>query len=378
MKVILTGGGTGGSVTPLIAIKEKLEQVEDCQFIFIGSKNGPEEAFADEGNIPFTTIRSGKVRRYLAWQNLTDPIWIIAGFFQSYFILRKFKPEVVLTAGSFVAVPVVWAAWTLRIPCLVHQQDLKKGLANTLMAHFAKKITVTFPSSLHQFSRKKTVLTGNPVRPAILKGSKEKAIEMFNLEKGIPTLLILGGGTGALEINKIVSRSLQILEFCQVIHVAGKGKNIFQDKQLRDLHRPDSISDVISSSSNEKGSSLLSRYHVHEFLSEELSHALAVADLIATRAGISTLTELSQLGKPFIIIPLPGSHQEENAAYFEKEGAAYLISQKTLTPEIFISTIRELISNKTKLQEMIQKAQRLLKKDALENIAKQILSIRKQ
>ena len=377
MKVILTGGGTGGSITPLLAIKDKLEQKESCQFLFVGTKKGPEKAFAEDRNIPFKSVTAGKVRRYLDLRNLIDPIRVFIGLFQSLRIVYQFKPNVILTAGSFVAVPVVWAGWILRIPSLVHQQDLLKGLANKLMAPFAKKITVTFPSSLHHFSQKKTVLTGNPVRPEIYKGSAENGIKIFNLDQSLPTVLILGGGTGALAINKIVSCSFPILKFCQVIHVAGKGKNIFQDKQLSDLHRPNSISEVISKKNKEQKDSLLSRYHLYEFLSEELPDAYAVAELVITRAGMSTLSELAVLAKPTIIIPIPDSHQEKNARYFEQRAAAHVLSQKTLTPEIFTATVKQLVANQSKLKEMSKNAKKLFKEKATDTIITEIMKIKK-
>lgn len=376
MKVILTGGGTGGSITPLVAIGDKLAQKENCQFLFVGGKKGIEKELAEENKIPFKAIASGKIRRYRDPANLIDPIRILIGFWQSLKIIHEFKPEVILTAGSFVAVPVVWAGWLFKIPCLVHQQDLKKGLANKLMTFFAKKITVTIPSSLHHFPKKKTVLTGNPIRAMISRGNRERAYQIFNLERNLPTVLILGGGTGALTINKIVSRSMSLLKLCQIIHIAGKGKNIFQDKQLSDLHRPDSIAEVISKPAREQKQSLLSRYHVYEFLSEELPHAYAGAELVVTRAGMSTLSELASLKKPMIIIPIPNSHQEANARYFERHEAAHLLSQKTLTQEIFITTVKQLLKNKKKLIKFGVNAKKLFPENSAELIAAEIMKIK--
>lgn len=377
MKVILTGGGTGGSITPLLAIKDTLSQQENCQFLFIGTSHGPAKNFAEENYLPYREIMSGKVRRYWHWQNLIDPLRIIIGFFQSLRIIREFQPQVIITAGSFVAVPVVWAGWIHHLPCLIHQQDLQKGLANRLMSPFAKKITVTFPASLHHFPKEKTVLTGNPVRQSIKQGNHEEAIKIFNLKKNLLTVLIIGGGTGALAINKFVSRSLALLRFCQIIHVAGKGKNIFQDKLLSDLHRPTSIAEVISEHELGQKKSLLSRYHVYEFLSEELPHAYAVADVVITRAGMSCLTELACLKKPIIIIPLPASHQEENARYFEQNDAAHILNQKNLTSEILTNTVKQLLHNHKRRIQLGENAHQLFPDNASQTIVREIMKIRK-
>ncbi|MFA6271495.1 MAG: glycosyltransferase [Patescibacteria group bacterium] len=246
MKIVLSGGGTGGSVAPLLAIYQQLVKVENTEFLFIGGNNSIEKDLAEENGIRFESIISGKLRRYFDPRNFLTPFAVILGFFHAIRILKKWRPDIILSAGSFVAVPVVWAAWLLRKPVIIHQQDLRKGLANKLMTPFATKITVTFPESLADFPRGKTIHTGNPIRESILSGNRETAMHIFSLSDNIPVILILGGGTGALTLNKIVTDSLpRLLEFCQIIHIAGKGKNIFQDKNLKDLYRPDSVEEML-------------------------------------------------------------------------------------------------------------------------------------
>ncbi|MFA6391426.1 MAG: undecaprenyldiphospho-muramoylpentapeptide beta-N-acetylglucosaminyltransferase [Patescibacteria group bacterium] len=378
MKIVLSGGGTGGSVAPLLAIFEEILKSHQADFLFIGGKNSIEKDFAEEGNIEFRAIRSGKLRRYFDPRNLVTPFAVIAGFFQAFNILRKWKPDVIVTAGSFVAVPVVWAAWLLRKPIIVHQQDIQIGLANKLMAPFADRITVTFPESIGHFPRKKTIITGNAVRGDILNGNRDEAKHLFSLTDDVPIVLILGGGTGALTLNKIVTDALpKMLEFCQIIHVAGKGKNIFQDENLKDQYRPGSVEEMLGQKGKVNYSSNnLSRYHTHEFLNmDELRHALFVADIVITRAGISTLSELAILGKPVIIVPLSGSHQEKNANYFASKNAALSLNQGILNTELFTNFIRDLLHSNSKRAELSKNIKKIMEHNGNKKIADEIISV---
>ena len=198
INIVLTGGGTAGSVMPLLAIFEGFQRKNiPAEFIFIGTTNGVEQQLIKPYNINFKSVPAGKLRRYWSFSNLTDTLNLAKGFFEARKILKNDKPNIVISAGGYVAVPVIWAAWSLKIPSLIHQQDLVKGLANKLTQKMAAKITVTFEKSLLDFPQNKTILTGNPVRPDILTGDREKALNIFRLKKDIPTLLVLGGGTGA-------------------------------------------------------------------------------------------------------------------------------------------------------------------------------------
>ncbi|MFA6215893.1 MAG: glycosyltransferase, partial [Patescibacteria group bacterium] len=208
MKILFSGGGTIGSVSPLIAVYEEIKkQHPGAEFLWLATSDGPEDKLIGSYQIPLKKIFAGKFRRYFSWQNFFDPILIIFGFFQSLLIILKFKPQAVISAGGFVAVPVTWAAWLCRRPVLILQQDIRPGLANKLMARFASIIAVAFPKSLADFPGPKTVLTGNPVRPEILAGSREAGYKFFNFSPQLPTVLILGGGTGALSINRLVAGS---------------------------------------------------------------------------------------------------------------------------------------------------------------------------
>lgn len=341
-----------GSVSPLLAAAKKIEANNpQADFLFIGTRSGPEKKVIESQNITFKPIFSGKFRRYFSFRFFIDPFLVLIGLIQSIVIIRKFKPDLVVAAGSFVAVPLVWAAWLLRIPSVTHQQDIIPGLANLLMSRFVKMVTVTFSESLKDFPKDKARLTGNPYRQEILTGTKEKAIEDFKLLNNRPTVLVLGGGTGALEINKLLSESLpELLKFCQVIHATGQGRGLENNRQLEN-------------------------YHGYEFLNKELPDALAVADLIITRAGFSTLTELAVLGKPAVIIPMPESHQEDNAKYFAKNNAALVVNQKSLTPDGLAELVKDLLANPAKRAELSRNIQKMIPKESTDNFVKEILNL---
>ena len=337
-----------GSVSPLIALFEEIKkQKPETEFLWLATKNGPEEELISSYQIPIRNISSGKLRRYFGLKNFSDIFLVIAGFFQSLMIISKFKPQVLISAGGFVSVPTAWAAWFLRRPVLIHQQDVRPGLANKLMAPFASIITVTFEKSLPAFPRQKTTLVGNPVRTDIISGSREAGYDFFKLESGVPTLLIMGGGTGALNINNLVLESLdKLLEFCQVIHLTGG--------RLKEIKNHP-------------------HYHQFEFLTSQLKDAYAAADLVVTRAGLSALTELSVLAKPSLVIPIPESHQEENAALFFRNNAVAMLKEEDLSPENFIQAIKELLLDQAELDNLSRNISKMMPADAASKITEMIL-----
>lgn len=352
MKIILTGGGTAGSVIPLLAIAAQIKkQNPDAQFLFIGTKKGqPEKELAEKYNIPFTSIHGGKLRRYFDLRNIIDIFLIIIGFFQSLFIISKFKPDIILGAGGFIQVPVIWAGKFLGKKIIIHQQDLKPSLANKLTSCYADKITVTFEKSLNDFKKEKTVLTGNPVRKKILNGDKEVAYKTFNLNKNLPVILFVGGGTGALGLNIIIEKALpKLVEFCQIIHLTGK------DKKVGDFNHEN--------------------YHPYEFLKDEMKEALTVADLIVSRAGMSALTEFSVLGKPIILVPLPKSHQEENALFFSQNRAANVIYYTDLKSELLTEKIKSLLNNKEEINILSENIKKIIKPEAAQSITSEIFKL---
>ncbi len=340
-----------GSVSPLVAIYQELkEQDANLEILWLGTKNGPEKEFLSGYQIPFKPIINAKWRQYFSLANLFTPFFVVLAFIQSFFILSKYKPDAVLTAGSFVAVPVIYAAAFLGIPRFVHQQDLEVGMANKLMAKKATAVTVTFSDLAGNFDAKKTFNISNPVRKEVFGGNRERAAQFFKLNLNTPTILIMGGGTGAQFVNDLILQILRdLIGKYQIIHLTGKGKGISEqfanyfDREILKL--------------------IDERYRSYEFLNTEIFDAYAIADLIISRAGFSALTELSVLGKSTILIPLPG-HQELNAQYYTKFNAVKVLNQKDLNKDILFSAIDHLMQNPAERQTLSRNILTMIDKDA--------------
>lgn len=323
LKIILSGGGTGGSVSPLLSIAEEIKKIKpETKFLFVGTQKGiPEKKMVQPlSYIKYQSIYSGKLRRYFSLRNITDFFSIFLGFIQSLFLLRKFKPKAILSAGAFVSVPLALGAWFWRIPVFIHQQDLRPGLANKIMAIFSKKITVSFPESLASFPFVKTVFTGNPISSQILSNIQTKENKKFDSKSERPLLLVMGGGTGALEINQALAEILpSLVNFSQVIHLTGSGKD-----WLRNFSSP--------------------YYQKFDFLNQkDLACFYQKATLVIARAGLGTLTELSFFQKPALIIPIADSHQEINATYFAQKKAISVLEKRPLDSQLLLQRIKELV-----------------------------------
>jgi len=333
MKIILSGGYTLGPVTPLLAIAETIKKHHsDARFLWIGTKTGPERKLVEEQVIEFKEITTGKFRRYFSLWNITDVFKIIAGFFQALKIVWKFEPDLCISAGGFVSVPVHYAGWIFGAKTWVHQQDVAVGLANKLMFPIASIKT----SALE---KKGFAWLGNPVRSEVLLGSQADAKKIFNLKPNLPVVFALGGGTGSLKINQLIVHSVQHLEgVCQIIHLSGK-------------ERPQELV--------ERAMQHFDLYQVHQFFTTEMKDAFAVADLIIARGGFGTLTEIAATGKPAIIIPKPG-HQEENVGFLEKAGAVMLVDEKTADGNALAHMIKELLVDDVKRRQMVMAMQKLL------------------
>ncbi|MDD4900712.1 MAG: undecaprenyldiphospho-muramoylpentapeptide beta-N-acetylglucosaminyltransferase [Patescibacteria group bacterium] len=371
-KILLTGGGTGGSVAPLLAVAEDLTTQPPLlvsrggaeagvEFLWLGTKQGVERAMVEKAGLKFKAIAAGKWRRYFSLKNFWDLIKIKIGFWQALWTIMSWRPDLVMSAGSFVSVPVVWAAWLLRVPVLIHQQDAKPGLANKLMAPFAKAITVTFEKSLRDYG-KKAVWTGNPTRRSLAIKNYELKITNFKIRKDLPVVLVVGGGTGAAAINELVEQGLgELTKFCQIIHVTGKNKSIKN-------YEPASLA----------GGLKITNYKHYEFLdAEQMAAALKLAEVVVTRAGMSVLSELAYLKKPAIIIPMPESHQVENARMFT--GAGLVLEQKSLTVEKLVNEIKGLLGDEARRRELGEKMGRAMKQganEAMVEIINKILNLK--
>ncbi|HAL50570.1 MAG: UDP-N-acetylglucosamine-N-acetylmuramyl- (pentapeptide) pyrophosphoryl-undecaprenol N- acetylglucosamine transferase [Candidatus Uhrbacteria bacterium GW2011_GWD2_41_121] len=317
-RILMTGGGTLGPVTPLLAIVEEWQSQEEVEVFWIGTRKGPELALVASMNIPFSPIVAPKFDRACWWKWWMIPIVLLIGCIESFIKLREIRPDIVFTAGGYVSVPVVIMAWALRIPVWVHQLDIVPGLANKIMAPFAHQITVTWPESLESFSQKKTTVVGGVMRHALLHGDRDQIFERYELSKDRPTLLVMGGGTGAQAINETMEAiGSDLLEDMQIIHLTGKGKMTTELENMGE------------------------GYLALEFLGLGMRDAFAMADLVVARAGMGTIIELSALRKPSIFIPLHNTDQLANARMIEDRAAGEVLWD--MNPQILQQTISRLM-----------------------------------
>jgi len=329
-RIVLTGGGTAGHVTPNIALLPSLkENAYDIQYI--GSYNGMEKALIEDINIPYHGISSGKLRRYFDLKNFSDPFRVIKGFFEANSLMKKLKPSIVFSKGGFVSVPVVVAAKLNHVPTILHESDMTPGLANKLCFPFAKKICCNFPETIDKLPKGKAVLSGTPIREELLSGSREKAKEFLAFTEDKPVIMVMGGSLGAVRVNNSVRAILpELLKEYNVIHLCGKGKT------------DDSFNN-------------LPGYKQFEYIKDELKDLFSLTDIVISRAGANAICELLALKKPNLLIPLSAEasrgDQVLNAHSFEKQGFSIVIEEENLTDEFLLSKIKELYNNRDKYIE---------------------------
>ncbi|MDD6381564.1 MAG: undecaprenyldiphospho-muramoylpentapeptide beta-N-acetylglucosaminyltransferase [Lachnospiraceae bacterium] len=317
-KIVLTGGGTAGHVTPNIALLPALKEA-GFEAEYIGSYNGIEKDLITKEGIPYHGISSGKLRRYFDWKNFSDPFRVIKGYGQARSLLKQIKPSIVFSKGGFVSVPVVLAAKSLHIPAILHESDMTPGLANKIAMKGAVKICCNFPETVKYLPEGKGVLTGSPIRQQLLHGDRQKALEFTGLKGDRHILLIIGGSLGSVFINNAVRGALDdLLQKFEIIHLCGKG-NLDPSLDGKD------------------------GYVQYEYIGKELPDLFAAADLVISRAGANAICELLALHKPNILIPLSRNasrgDQILNAESFKKQGFSYVIeeedvNEKTLTEAI--------------------------------------------
>jgi len=324
-KIIMTGGGTAGHVTPNVALIPSLKK-NGFEVSYIGSKDGIEKEIIKNKNIPYYAISSGKLRRYFDIKNISDPFKVLKGVLDARKILLKEKPDIIFSKGGFVAVPVVIAASMKKIPVVCHESDITPGLANRLAAPFSDKVCVTFRESLQYIKGNKGVLTGSPIREEIFKGSRLKGLDICGFTGKKEVLFVMGGSLGSKIINDVIRDNLnELINRLDVIHICGKG-NI--DKKMINV----------------------AGYHQFEYVSEDLTHLMAAADYIVSRAGANSIFEFLALKKPTLLIPLSKKasrgDQILNANSFKKEGYSLVLEEEDISKESFICKIKELKENK--------------------------------
>lgn len=320
-RIVFTGGGTAGHVTPNIALFPKLRN-SGYDIHYIGSYEGIEKRLIEDYRIPYYGISTGKFRRYFDVKNFSDPFRVVKGFVEAKKILKTLKPDIVFSKGGFVSVPVVRAAASLKIPCIIHESDMTPGLANNLCIPVAQKICCNFPETMRELPAEKAVLTGSPIRAELSKGNRDRGLSMCGFNTSKPVIMVIGGSLGAAGINKLVREALpSLLEDFQVVHICGKEK----------------IDNLLL---NTKG------YKQFEYVKEDLKDLFAMADIVISRAGANAICELLALRKPSLLIPLPAAasrgDQILNAKSFESQGFAMTADEDYLTAVTLTEKVHEL------------------------------------
>ena len=331
-KIILTGGGTAGHVTPNLALCPELKK-NGFEINYIGSYNGMEKDLVEKSGIPYYGISSGKLRRYFDLKNFTDPFRVMKGYFEARRLMKKLKPDVVFSKGGFVAVPVVMAASHAGIPVISHESDMTPGLANKLSLAFCTKICCNFPETLQYLPEDKAILTGCPIREELLTGDRESGLKLTGFNSSKPVLLVMGGSLGSVKVNQAVRSILpDLLKDYQIVHLCGKGN----------------LDETLTS---------MPGYVQYEYMSEPLKHLFAMADIIISRAGANAICELLALQKPALLIPLSAAasrgDQILNAKSFKKQGFSDVLEEEDVTPETLYQAVSSLYENReTYIQAM--------------------------
>ena len=332
-RIVMTGGGTSGHVTPNLALIPHLKKL-GYEIHYIGTEDGIERNLVEREGIPYHPIRAGKLRRYLTIKNVVDTFRVLKGFQEAFSTLRKLKPSILFSKGGFVTSPVVWAAYLNRIPIIIHESDMTPGLANKLAMPFADKICYTFPETGEYITDEKGVVTGLPVRQMLFRGKKSEGKKICDFSSNKPTLVVIGGSQGSKVLNDSVRDSLEeLLEKYQVCHLCGQGGI---DQSLK----------------GKQG------YAQFDYVNEELPHLFAMADLVISRAGATTIFELLALKKPSLLIPLSKKasrgDQILNANSFKEQGFSQVLFEEDLSKDSFLQALEETYNNRKKMIEYME------------------------
>ncbi len=334
-KIILTGGGTAGHVTPNLALIPSLKE-KGYEIQYIGSYQGIEKKLIENAGIPYHGISSGKLRRYFDLKNFSDPFRVLKGYGEALKILKQYKPDVVFSKGGFVAVPVVLAAKHYRIPTIIHESDMTPGLANKICIPSAKKVCCNFPETMKYLPKDKAVLTGSPIRRELLEGDRLSGLQYAGLTADRPVILVIGGSLGSVTVNNAVRKILpKLLSRYQVIHICGKGN---LDESL----------------------TRTAGYVQYEYVDEPLKHLFAAADIVVSRAGANSICEILALRKPNVLIPLFAAasrgDQILNAKSFEKQGFSTVLEEENLTEDSLYQAISDTDRNRTQFIQAMEQS----------------------
>ncbi|MBC8139606.1 MAG: undecaprenyldiphospho-muramoylpentapeptide beta-N-acetylglucosaminyltransferase [Fibrella sp.] len=386
VRILVTGGGTGGHVSPALAVVQTLRgwaETPDAtfapEFLYLGSEAGIEAKLAREAGLTFASVSTGKLRRsskgvlgLLTMANLRDALRVPVGVGESFAAVRTFKPDVVLATGGYVSVPPVIAAGLSGVPVLIHEQTVTVGLANKIAGRFAKRIALSFADSLNELPpnlRKKAVVTGNPVRAAIFGGDRHRAIQRYGLDSDLPCVYVTGGAQGSRIINRAVEEALtELLDFCRIVHQCGKQP----EGTEQDLDR-------LAIAKAQLPDDKKKRYYVTPFVETgEIGDLFALVDLIVGRSGAGTVTEVCALGKPAIFVPLQpasGDEQMKNAQRLVHAGAASILIQADCGGKTLLRSVRAQLSDRTKLEAMGNAARKLSTPNAANDLASELMRL---
>ncbi|PTJ89651.1 undecaprenyldiphospho-muramoylpentapeptide beta-N-acetylglucosaminyltransferase [Staphylococcus simulans] len=350
-KIAFTGGGTVGHVSVNLSLIP-IANERGYQTFYVGSKNGIEKDMISSQlpNTPYFPISSGKLRRYLSFENIKDVFKVLKGILDARKILKKQKPDLLFSKGGFVSVPVVIAARSLNIPVIIHESDITPGLANKISLKFANKIYTTFEDTLKYLPKAKADFVGATVRDDLKQGNKEKGYQLtgFNAEKKV--LLVMGGSLGSKTINDLIRRNLdELLKDYQIIHLTGKG--------------------LLDSTIQKDG------YRQFEFVTSELTDLLAITDMVVSRAGANAIYEFLTLNIPMLLIPLgldqSRGDQIDNAKYFQSKGYAQTLPEDEASQQKFMDALKEIENNLSTIEQQMSNYHQLFtKEDLLDKILK--------
>ena len=332
-RIILTGGGTAGHVTPNIALIPRLLELRyDIQYI--GSYQGIEKELIQPFGIPYHGISSGKLRRYFSVQNFTDPFRVLKGFGEAKRLIKELQPDVIFSKGGFVSVPVVLAGKHNKVPTIIHESDMTPGLANKIAIPSATKVCCNFPETLEHLPKDKAVLTGSPIRQELLSGNRIAAMDLCHFSADKPVILVIGGSLGSVAVNNAVRLALpELLEHFQIVHLCGKGK----------------VDDSLTS---------MKGYTQFEYIKDELRDIFALADIVISRAGANAICELLALRKPNLLIPLSANasrgDQILNARSFERQGFSMVLEEEELTKESLLEAVRKLYNDRSHFMDAMR------------------------
>jgi UDP-N-acetylglucosamine--N-acetylmuramyl-(pentapeptide) pyrophosphoryl-undecaprenol N-acetylglucosamine transferase len=366
MRIVLTGGGTGGHLTPLVAIADKLKSKlgPEVKLLYVGSGAEMEKKIMSEEGIPAKFVLSGKMRRYFSFKNFVDFFKIPIGFLQSLWILLWFSPDAVFSKGGYAAVPIVLAAWIYRIPVMIHESDSAPGLANQFLSKFAKRIAVAYPSAQQYFPKEKTAFVGNPIRFQVTEGDPVILRQQLGFITSKKTILVLGGSQGSQAINDSIVKILpQLLQHFQIIHQTGQEhfENVVREAAFMGIK------------AGHEG------YFATPFMNaNQLRDAFALSDLVISRAGATFITEIAANKKPAILIPISESannHQRMNAYVLARIGAALVLDESNLGEHILMEEIEKILNNEEFCRIMVEKIKTFYHPNAAEIIANSIIEI---